>query len=384
MAIRDHESVAAGVWSCRRGHRAVASSAAERAARAGWDLGAATIHWGKRPVASRSVAVTERDRGLLALLHDVNYLSASQMALLGWGGDSTCARRRLRLLHDHGLIDKFRPPAAAGSYEWNYRLTVEGWRVLEDCGMCAEEKSYTPADIHSIAYVEHDLQVNALVLHIARTAHAGDGPLLDAMPFEWHGPRRGEIDPHEEPPPEDDCPLRASLPPVFDRADSREGVLKPDATLILGGAEPCQAVLIEFDCTARPHKQLDRLRRYDWFITEGWMDSRFAHHPIPPAMVLVTLRESTLTALVRAADETLCASRGKPDQDPLQGDYRGRDRIVFTTRERILAGDWRMLRVPRLPPDLRGHDRRERVPAREITMDLPALSAEAACLTDAS
>lgn len=141
---------------------------------------------------------------------------------------------------------------------------------------------------------------------------------------------------------------------------------------------------IEFDRTARPHKQLDRLRRYDWFLTDGWMDGRFAHHPIPPAMVLVTLRESTLTALVRAADETLCASRGKPDQDPLQGDYRGRDRIVFTTRERILAGDWRMLRVPRLPPDLRGHDRRERVPAREVTMDLPALSAEAARLTDAS
>ncbi|HWX46213.1 MAG TPA: replication-relaxation family protein [Solirubrobacteraceae bacterium] len=320
----------------------------------------------------------------MALLHDVNYLSASQLALLGCGGDSTCARRRLRLLHDHELIDKSRPPAAAGSYEWNYRLAVEGWRVLEDCVMCAEGKSYSPADIHSIAYVEHDLQVNALVLHIARRASTGDGPLLDAMPFGWHGPHRGEIDPRDERPPEDGCEPSPSLPPVFYRAGSREGVLKPDATLILGGAEPCQAVLIEFDRTARPHKQLDRLRRYDWLLTEGWMDGRFAHHPIPPAMVLVTLRESTLAALVRAADETLCASRGKSDQDPLQGDYRGRDRIVFTTRERILARDWRMLRVPRLTPDLRGHDQRECVPAREVTMDLPALSAEAARLTDAS
>lgn len=248
MAARSHE--AAGVGGAGRDCGAVASSAAERAARAGWGLGAASIHWGKRPAIWKPVAVTKRDRGLLALLHDVNYLSASQMALLGWGGDSTCARRRLRLLHDHGLIDKFRPPTAAGSYEWNYRLTVEGWRVLDNGGMCAEEKPYAPVDIHSIAYVEHDLQVNAIVLDIARRAHAGDGPLLDTMPFEWHGPRRGEIDPCEEQPPEDGCEPRASLPPVFHRADSREGVLKPRRD-----ADPrrCRAVSGGAD-RVRPHR----------------------------------------------------------------------------------------------------------------------------------
>jgi hypothetical protein len=106
MVVGSHEAVGAGCAEQDRG--AVASSAAERAARAGWGLGAASIHWGKRPTASRPVAVTRRDRDLLALLHDVNYLPASQMALLGWGGNSTCARRRLRLLHDHGLIDKSR------------------------------------------------------------------------------------------------------------------------------------------------------------------------------------------------------------------------------------------------------------------------------------
>jgi Replication-relaxation len=188
----------------------VASSAAERAARAGWGLGAASIHWGKRPAEPRPVAVTERDCGLLALLHDVNYLSASQIAMLGWGGDSSCARRRLRLLHDRGLIDKFRPAAAAGSYEWNYRLTVAGWRLLDGRGLCAEEKPYAPADLHSIAYVEHDLQV-----------------MLYALPFQWHGPRRGEIAPSQEQQQPGGCPLRSSLPPVFLPAGSREGVLKP-------------------------------------------------------------------------------------------------------------------------------------------------------------
>ena len=127
---------------------------------------------------AKPLAVTERDRRLLELLHDVNYLSSSQMALLGWGADSTCTRRRLRLLHDRGLIDKFRPAAPAGSYEWNYRLSGEGWRMLSDRGMSADRKLYKPAEIHSIAYVEHDLQVNALVLGIAHRARVGEGPLL--------------------------------------------------------------------------------------------------------------------------------------------------------------------------------------------------------------
>jgi hypothetical protein len=269
----------------------VASSAAERAARAGWGLSAASIHWGRRAAASKPVAVTERDRRLLELLHDVNYLSSSQMALLGWGADSTCTRRRLRLLHDRGLIDKFRPAAPAGSYEWNYRLTGEGWRMLSDRGMSADRKLYKPADIHSIACVEHDLQVNALVLHIAHNARAGEGPLLDAMPFAWHGPRRGEIDPREEQAPEEGCETRARLLPRFYEGGSREGVIKPDATLILGGAEPRQAVLLEYDRTARPHKQLARLRRYDWFLTEGWTRGRFAHHPIAPVIEEYAKRE---------------------------------------------------------------------------------------------
>ncbi len=155
---------------------AVASSAAERAARAGSGLSAASIHWGRRPVAPKPLAVTERNCRLLELLHDVNYPSSSQLALLGWGSDSTCTRRRLRLLHDRGLIDKFRPAAPAGSYEWDYRLTVDGWRMLSDRGMSADRKLYKSADIHSIAYVEHDLQVNALVLDLAHRARAGEGP----------------------------------------------------------------------------------------------------------------------------------------------------------------------------------------------------------------
>jgi hypothetical protein len=316
-------------------------STAERSAQAGWGLSAASIHWGKRGAAPKPVAVTERDRRLLALLHDVNYLSSSQLALLGWGEDSSCARRRLRLLHDRGLIDKFRPAAPAGSFEWNYRLTTEGWRLILEPDTGPEGRPYAPADIHSIAYVEHDLQVNALVLDIAHRAPAGKGPLLDAMPFTWHGPRFGEIDPREERAPEGSSRLRVASDQRFFPADSRQGILKPDATMILGGTEPSQAVLLEFDRTARPHKQLQRLRRYDWFLTEGWMRGRYASHPTPPVMVFITLRENALAALIKAAHQALGAGRGGPDAGRRERHYCG--------RERFLSGDWRMLRVPALP-----------------------------------
>ena len=361
--------------SVREGH---ASSAAERAARAGWGLSAASIHWGKRATAAKPFAITERDRRLLELLHDVNYLSSSQMGLLGWGGESTCTRRRLRLLHDHGLIDKFRPAAPAGSFEWNYRLTAEGWRMLSDCGMSADQKLYTPAEIHSIAYVEHDLQVNALVLDIAHRARTGEGALLEEMPFAWHGPRSGEIDPREEPAPETGSETRARMLPRFFHGGSREGVIKPDATLILGGQEPRQAVLLEYDRTERPHKQIDRLRRYDWFLNEGWTRGRFAHHPVMPALVLVTLHDSALQGLVKAADETLTASRGQPEADRWQREYVGRERIVFTTRERMMSGDFHMLRAPSEPPELRERrevDGRARFFTVPIEFDLIALSA---------
>ena len=186
------------------------------------------------------------------------------------------------------------------------------------------------------------------------------------------GPRRGEIDPRKEQAPEEGCATRARLLPRFFHGGSREGVIKPDATLILGGAEPRQAVLLEYDRTARPHKQLARLRRYDWFLTEGWTRGRFAHHPIAPALVLVTLHESALHALVKAADETLTASRGQPEADRRQRRYVGRERILFTTRERIIQGDFRMLRAPSDPPELREIDGRERFFALEF--DLIALS----------
>ena len=97
------------------------------------------------------------------------------------------------------------------------------------------------------------------------------------------------------------------------------------------------------------------------------MCGRFARHPDGPVLVLVTLHESTLQALVKAADDTLTASRGRPDADRRQRRYVG--------RERIRSGDFRMLRAPSDPPELReGDDGRACFFAVEVEFDLIALS----------
>ena len=151
---------------------------------------------------------------------------------------------------------------------------------------------YTPVPLTSISYTEHDLQLASLVLRIAHDA-AGDGEeaLIGQMPFRWLGPRSGHIEIDGDG--ETERSPAAQLPPgthLFP-AGSRTGYLEPDATLIGGSGEDLWAVLIEYDRTERPHKQIDRLRRYDRWLLDGWRKGPFAAHAIAPAVIFLTSRE---------------------------------------------------------------------------------------------
>ncbi len=108
----------------------------ERAVQAGDGLAEQTIRWGRRDKPARGVALTARDVRLLALLYDVNFLSSSQLMLLGWGRASNAAGRRLRLLHEAGYVDRFRAPAAVGSNEWIYRITLRAPNRMSVVGVC--------------------------------------------------------------------------------------------------------------------------------------------------------------------------------------------------------------------------------------------------------
>ena len=265
--------------------------------------------------------------------------------LLGWGRASNAAGRRLRLLHGAGYVDRFRAPAPVGSNEWIYRVTAEAFKSLAEHGLVSEG-GFRPVELHSISYAEHDLQLNALILHIAQAAtKPGEGGLMERLPFEWRGLRTGKIDPstgtrHELSP-------AGVLPPGtrLHPEQSRPGFLEPDATLIGGGEGERFAVLVEYDRTGRAHKQIDRLRRYDHWLLDGWRHTRFAAHAIPPAVLYITAQKQALNNLVQTADRTFTAWHSPQHATASEGVHPARQRILFTSRARILSGDWGMLRT---------------------------------------
>jgi hypothetical protein len=348
---------------------------AQRMALAGEGLGAGTVQWGHREGSPPKVGLTDRDLRLMALLHDVNFLSASQLLMLGWGDSvERTGQKRLKRLHDCEYFDRFRPIRKSGTAEWNYRLSSLGWSALTEQGMTPRDRAYTPTAITSISYTEHDLQLAALVLGIAQEAATKrTGGLIDRMPFTWKGPRSGRIDTDRTE--EFECSEAAELPQGtrLHAEDSRRGYLEPDATLVAQSGDGAWAVLIEYDRTERPHKQIDRLRRYDRWLLDGWRESHFAEHSIPPSVVFLTARERPLRRLDEAADRTFSAWYGRQDAGPRQGTHPARQRVVFTSRERVLAGDWTMQRTPSLPPALRENP--GVCSPRSLVYDLPSLFA---------
>ena len=348
---------------------------AQRMTLAGEDLSARTLQWGRREGPLPAVCVTDRDLRLMALLCDVNFLSASQLVMLGWGASSERAgQMRLKRLHDGGYLDRFRPVSRSGSVEWIYRLSAAGWSALTLRGMAPSEAAYTPAAITSISYTEHDLQLAALVLGVAQqAAGAQPGALLDTMPFTWKGPRSGRID--ADTTEEVERPPAAILPQGtrLHAEDSRQGYLEPDATLVARSGDDEWGVLIEYDRTDRPHKQVDRLRRYDYWLLAGWRDGHFGSHAIPPSVIFLTARERPLGRLIETADQSFSAWHGREQAGPREGVHPARQRTVFTSRERVLAGDWTMQRTPTLPPALRENP--SNCSPRSLAYDLPALFA---------
>jgi len=353
----------------------------EQLGAAGVGLGAFGIQWGRRPTVPPPCRLTRRDLRLLAFLHDFGYATTCILAALFWGRMGTATHERLKLLHDAGMLDKLRPRVGRddGSHEWIYRLTALGWRTILDAGMAADGEDFAPAELTSIAYVEHDVQVAGLVTALAaRAARAAgrEGRLIDAAPFRMLGPRSGAVDPRREARADDASAASDLGERLVHPEASTAGVLKPDATLvgITDGGERT-AVMLEYDRTRRASKQLTRLRRYDHFLTAGWRESRYAALDVEPALLVVCSDERQLPTFVRAADHELTAWVGGPQVGRRSGEHTGREQVGFTTRGRLLAGDSRLLQVPLAPPPIRcgGSTGDPAAVQRETSLSLDAL-----------
>ncbi|MFE7276824.1 replication-relaxation family protein [Streptomyces sp. NPDC057623] len=128
-------------------------------------------------IAALSRILTARDLWLTRLLHEHRVLTTHQIASLAYTSLRS-AQRRLRTLHQHAVLDSFRPLTQTGSAPEHYTLGPAGAAVLAaHTGCDLADLGWRPSHTGRIAYspsLGHDLGVNELLTHLA--AHGRTTP----------------------------------------------------------------------------------------------------------------------------------------------------------------------------------------------------------------
>ncbi|KIA60840.1 hypothetical protein FG87_34730 [Nocardia vulneris] len=108
--------------------------------------------------------LTDRDRWLLRMLYEHRVLTSEHIAALAFPAIGL-ARRRLRELYRYGVIDRFRPLRAIGSFPYHYILAPAGARVI------AAEEGIEPA---ALRWRHRDAIAIAVGLQLAHAVGVGD------------------------------------------------------------------------------------------------------------------------------------------------------------------------------------------------------------------
>ncbi|UQA92177.1 replication-relaxation family protein [Streptomyces halobius] len=125
-------------------------------------------------VAELARRLTARDLWLARMLYEHRVLTTDQLACLAHISLRS-AQRRLRTLHQHAVLDSFRPLTATGSAPEHYTLGPLGAALLAaHAGLDTSALGWRPTHTGRIAYspsLGHDLGVNELLTHLAAKAH---------------------------------------------------------------------------------------------------------------------------------------------------------------------------------------------------------------------
>jgi hypothetical protein len=139
--------------------------------------------------------------------------------------------------------------------------------------------------------------------------------------------------------------------------------LEPDLSLQLQGTvEGERAVidlLLEVDRTGRGAYNAAKYAAYDQFLG-GWClrTRRFGRERrTRPLVVFVAGRADAIPALLHGADRAMTLGFGAPGRyEPTAFEYPGRAHTAFSCMEWLLAGHAIALRLPMLPPQVRGSE----------------------------
>ncbi len=122
------------------------------------------------------VPLTGRDRWVLRMLHEHHVLTTGQLADLAFPTPKI-ARRRLAILHDYRVLDRFRPLRTRGSAPSHWTLAPAGATVLAaEAGISVRELGYNHQQALAVAHslhLTHTLGVNEWFTTLT-TSHGGD------------------------------------------------------------------------------------------------------------------------------------------------------------------------------------------------------------------
>jgi hypothetical protein len=283
-----------------------------------------------------------RDLEIIRALWRYRFLLTSQIAREWWPGKSLWAtQKRLRRLTAADWVTRFRPRLSKGKHEWVYELARKGFELGRnyrclDGFYIPNEAKWRPRHVSDYRLVQHDLQVKAWAMAYRR--------LVGEEIADWLGPEQGRID----------VPTRYEdrrfKPMTLDHAnhemsdytyirDLRRDTFAPvvpDATLKLDLDEGPRALelLIEFDRTARPAKNVDKLRRYDALITGWWRGAdRYRGVKQPPTVVFVCRSREQAEALMRVAHHEVTGQHSRSGGG--RRSSPGRDHMLFVAEPDI-------------------------------------------------
>ncbi len=245
---------------------------------------------GPADLASRCpIVLTERDRLLLAAVHQLGFLTADHIALAffpGRDGAGSAAHQRVRELWQWGYLDRVqRPvaPAIGGSRPLLHALGPAGVPVVAaQLGDGTSPVQRRRLDRLDDLFVNHDLQAAALWANVAAEVR---GTLVRS--WRWIAERE----------------LRARGERVRDERSRHWLPFLPDAAVELTYAEgDVQVCLVEIDMGTQPLRRFRRkARAFELFLESGQFARRWGRDTFE--VVVLTSSRPRLEQLWRACRE---------------------------------------------------------------------------------
>jgi Replication-relaxation len=279
----------------------------------------------------------------------------------------TTTQRRLKRLADAGLVERFqfhRPDG--GGVPMCYALSPAGLLAVQAAGgrlSYGGGPSLSPEQSDGgsgLRRARHELHVAGWALAVAQLTGAR----------ELRGAGESVLPPAPAPGGRLVAPAELRLPggriahdflrtiPSGERVEAtRFDTLRPDATIVCGGSTGVRAhdVLVERDDRVRSAVWLNKLERYDHFLT-GWSAQTVRYGTegaATPVVVFVCRDRARARDCARRADAALTAARAYGGDYPHSWEYCGRRATLFVAERDVHERSLCAWGVPDLPPALR-------------------------------